>query len=121
MRHFDGNASAEFERAVVVISLDAEQIWGYLDLLDERRFCRRYPNVTGAYDRVLDRFCAAGVSATWALVGGLSLDGMEGPQDARLQGLPQDWIATIRAGTEACAPVWYRRTFAQRLRAAHPK
>jgi len=121
MRHFDGNAGAEFERAVVVISLDAEQIWGYLDVLDEWRFCRRYPDVTGAYDRVLDRFCDAGVSATWALVGGLSLDGMEGPRDARLQGLPHKWIAAIRAGTEASAPVWYRRSFAQRLRAAHPK
>ena len=51
MRDFDGNAGAEFERAVVVISLDAEQIWGYLDVLDEWRFCRRYPNVTGVYDR----------------------------------------------------------------------
>ena len=40
MPDFDPNAGAEFERAVVVISLDAEQIWGYLDVLDEWRFCR---------------------------------------------------------------------------------
>src|SRR5579864_2170561 len=120
MRYFNGNAESGFERAVVVISLDAEQIWGYLDVLDEQSFCRRYPNVEGAYDRLLDRLFSAGISATWALVGGLTLDGMEGPRDARLQGLPQDWIGSIPDGTEASAPAWYRRSFARRLKAAYP-
>ena len=110
-----------FERAVVVVSLDAEQIWGYMDLLDERAFCQRYPNVGDAYDGLLDRFCAAGISATWALVGGLTLDRMEGPRDARLAGLPRDWIAAIPNSTEINAPLWYRRSFVRRLKAAYPQ
>src|SRR5690349_1309932 len=121
MRHFNIDSGFAFERAVVVISLDAEQIWGYLDLLDERAFCQRYPNVANAYEGLLDRFCAAGISATWALVGGLSLDGMEGPRDARLTGLPRDWIASIPNGTEAISPLWYRRSFVRTLKAAYPQ
>jgi hypothetical protein len=121
MRHFNIDSGFPFERAVVVISLDAEQIWGYLDLLDERAFCQRYPNVANAYEGLLDRFCAAGISATWALVGGLSLDGMEGPRDARLTGLPRDWIASIPNGTEAISPLWYRRSFVRTLKAAYPQ
>jgi hypothetical protein len=120
MSHFNENRKPAFERAVVVISLDAEKIWGYSDLLNERSFGRRYPNVTDAYDGLLARLCAAEISATWALVGGLSLPGMQGPRDVRLQGLPREWIAGIPAGTEACAPLWYSRSFALRLKAARP-
>jgi len=109
-----------FEPAVVVISLDAEQIWGYMDLLDEPRFSKRYPNVTGAYDAVLDRLCAARIKATWALVGALTLDGMAGPGDPRLQGLPENWTAKIPAAPEVAAPMWFRRSFARRLRQADP-
>ncbi len=34
VEHFE--VRKQFERGVVILSLDTEQIWGYLDLLSER-------------------------------------------------------------------------------------
>ena len=34
----------QFERGVVILSLDTEQIWGYLDLLNETQFRNQYPD-----------------------------------------------------------------------------
>jgi len=69
---------------------------------------------------VLDRFCAARIKATWALVGALTLDGMAGPGDPRLQGLPENWTAKIPAAFEVTSSVWFRRSFARRLKQADP-
>ncbi len=108
------------ERGVVILSIDTEQRWGYLDLLDGPRFDSRYPDALGAHDRLLAALCAAGVSATWFVVGGMSLRGSRGARDRRMAGLPAAWVAHIPVGNETTMPLWYRQSFVERLRAASP-
>ena len=103
-----------------MLSLDTEQIWGYLDLLDEARFMRRYPDAIGAHAKLLACLTKAGVSATWFLVGGMALRGSQGQRDSRMAGLPVDWTNPIPSGVEATAPLWYRRSFVEDLRKARP-
>jgi len=109
-----------FERGVVILSLDTEQIWGYLDLLNEPQFRCRYPDTLAVHETLLARLRAAGVSATWFIVGGMTLDGSHGGQDRRMAGLPIDWTARIPKGSEMTNPLWYRRSFVERLRVACP-
>jgi len=59
------NPTFVMDQGAVVLSLDAELLWGHLDMLSERRFNARYPNARAAYDHVLRSLCNAGVSATW--------------------------------------------------------
>ena len=108
------------ERGVVILSIDTEQRWGYLDLLDGPRFDSRYPDALGAHDRLLAALSAAGVSATWFVVGGMSLRGSRGARDRRMAGLPAAWVAHIPVGNETTMPLWYRQSFVERLRAASP-
>lgn len=109
-----------FERGVVMLSVDTEQIWGHLDLLNETQFHSRYPDALGAHDKLLTSLCAAGVSATWFVVGGMTLRGADGTRDSRMAGLPIEWAARIPSGVEATTPLWYRQSFVQRLREARP-
>jgi hypothetical protein len=60
------------------------------------------------------------VAATWFLVGGLTLPGIESQSDQRLAGLPPSWTERILRGTEKTAPLWYRRCFVDRLAKASP-
>ena len=110
----------QFERGVVILSLDTEQIWGYLDLFNEREFRRRYPNAPEAHTKLLTVLAEAGVSATWFMVGGMTLDRSAGPRDRRMAGLPSAWTAKIPAGVEATKPLWYRHSFVEHLRRARP-
>lgn len=110
----------QFERGVVMLSLDTEQIWGYLDLLDERRFRRRYPCAVEAHAKLLACLTKASVSATWFLVGGMALRGSQGPRDSRMAGLPVTWTNRIASGTEATDPLWYGNSFVEDLRKARP-
>ena len=110
----------QFERGVVILSLDTEQIWGYLDLFNEREFLRRYPNALEAHTKLLASLAEAGVSATWFMVGGMTLDRSAGPRDRRMAGLPSEWTAKIPAGVETTRPLWYRRSFVEHLRRARP-
>ncbi len=109
-----------FERGVVMLSLDTEQIWGYFDHLNEAQFQRRYPDAYAAQDKLLACLQHAGISATWFVVGGMALHGTGGANDRRTAGLPWQWIANIPAGDEESAPLWYRHAFVQRLRQASP-
>jgi hypothetical protein len=109
-----------FERGVVVLSLDTEQIWGYLGVMDEAQFRDRYPDALGAHEKLLACLRAAGVSATWFVVGGLALGGSDGARDRRMAGLPAEWVRRIPGGREADTPLWYRQSFVRRLRAARP-
>ncbi len=117
----DENFHRSLKRAVAIISLDAEQIWGHLDLLNEQQFCERYPSALAAYDRLLGVLCSAGVSATWLVVGGMALAESDGPRDPRLLGLPARWTRSIPPGDEGIAALWYRRSFVKRLAEARPK
>jgi peptidoglycan/xylan/chitin deacetylase (PgdA/CDA1 family) len=110
----------EFETGAVILSLDTEQIWGYLDQMNEAQFRNRYPGALSAHDRLLACLSRAGVSATWFVVGGMALRGSEGARDVRMTGLPEAWAARIPGGDEASKPFWYRHSFVQSLRAAHP-
>ena len=114
------NVQRQFKRGVVMLSLDTEQIWGYLDLFNERRFMRRYPDAVGAHAKLLECLTRAGVSATWFVVGGMALRGSQGPRDSRMAGLPMEWTNRIVSGVEATAPLWYRNSFVEHLRRARP-
>jgi hypothetical protein len=117
-KHYD--PSRLFERGVVVLSLDTEQMWGYFDLFSELQFRSRYPDALEAHQRLLACLCAAGLSATWFVVGGMALRESDGARDLRMTGLPADWTAKIPAGQERTTPLWYRRSFVDRLREAQP-
>lgn len=110
----------QFERGVVILSFDVEQIWGYLDLLGEAQFQRRYPGAFDAHTKLLDRLSQANISTTWFLVGGMALRGSHGDRDCRMSGLPFKWTSRIREGDETTAPLWYRRCFVERLRNTWP-
>ncbi len=110
-----GKPGFVMDQGAVVLSLDAELLWGHLDILDEKRFSARYPNARAAYDHVLRSFCNAGVSATWLVVGGMALNECRGPADARMKALPALWRQRIPAGNEVTAPLWYRRSFIRQL------
>jgi hypothetical protein len=109
-----------FRRGVAILSLDIEQIWGYVGAMTEQQFGDQYPDALAAHDKLLASLCAAGVRATWFVVGGMSLRESDGPCDRRIAGLPVDWAAKIPQGREETAPVWYRHSFVQRLRDARP-
>src|SRR6476660_6092092 len=109
-----------FERGVVILSIDTEQIWGYLHPVNELEFHGRYPNAIGAHEQLLACLRASGVSATWFMVGGMTLRESDGARDRRMAGLPTDWTASIPSGREATTPLWYRHSFVKRLREARP-
>lgn len=109
-----------FERGVVILSFDVEQIWGYLDLFNEAQFRRRYPDAVGAHIKLADLLSQANVSATWFLVGGMALHESRGERDRRMAGLPYKWTSRIPDGDEASAPLWYRQSFIERLRNTWP-
>jgi len=109
-----------FERGTVVLSIDTEQIWGYLDFLNEAQFDAQYPNTFAVHDNLLDRLCKADVRATWFVVGGMALRESAGNWELRMPGLPSDWVRPIPGGRETTAPLWFRPSFVERLRDAMP-
>ena len=122
--HGRRNLRPRFKRGVAMLSLDTEQMWGYqdpqFDPLNESQFQNRYPGAVEAHDKLLASLQAASVGATWFVVGGLALSGSTGPRDTRLAGLPARWTVKIPSGGETSAPLWYRRSFIERLRGAGP-
>src|SRR5262249_21954468 len=118
VEHYD--VCKQFERGVVMLSLDAEQIWGYLDQLSETQFRNRYPDAVNSNERLLACPSNARLSATWFVVGGMALRGSEGAKDRRMVGFPNEWTKRIPAGVEATTPLWYRQSFVERLRNARP-
>ncbi len=109
-----------FQRGAVILSFDIEQMWGYFDRLNEPRFQLRYPGAVEAHERLLACLCSAGISATWFVVGGMTLANSQGSQDRRMAGLPSDWVATIPEGRATTASLWYRQSFIHRLHHARP-
>jgi hypothetical protein len=55
------------------------------------------------------------------VVGAMTLPGSQGGRDERMDGLPRSWTSKVPAGTENTAPLWYRRSFFNRLRQASPR
>jgi peptidoglycan/xylan/chitin deacetylase (PgdA/CDA1 family) len=114
------NMHGLFERGIVVISIDTEQIWGYSDLFTEAQFNSRFPDAIPTHDRLLFSLRAAGVSATWFVVGGLSLHESAGTRDPRMAALPVEFTERIPAAGERTAPLWYHPEFIRRLRESFP-
>lgn len=104
------------ERGAVVISLDTEQIWGYLDFLREAAFETSFPRARQISHDLLGLASDHSISATWCVVGALSLSGSQGASSQRMSGLPAAWIRPVPAGDEETAPLWYARSFVERLR-----
>jgi hypothetical protein len=113
MNRFD-----KFERGAAIISLDTEQLWGHLDLLSPEQFEARFPNAPAVHDRILNLLSGEGISATWTLVGALTLPGTKGPTDPRFAKTPAYWAEKIPAGNERTQPLWYARSFVERLQRA---
>ncbi len=111
--------TATCEPGVVVVSIDTEQIWGYLDCLSEAEFETRFPRAPEAHPKLLARLCAAGVRATWFVVGGLALRG-DGPVSVPYMDSPVAGRMRIPAGGEASAQLWYCRSFLEQLRWSCP-
>lgn len=111
--------TALFERGVVIVSIDTEQIWGYLDCLSEAQFEALFPNAPGAHVKLLARLNEARVRATWFVVGGLALRDSAGASDHRISGLLGKGVS-VRAGEGPEARLWYCRAFLERLRDACP-
>jgi hypothetical protein len=120
MRIASPEICSQWERGTVILSIDTEQRWGYLDSLNDSQFERRYPDALGAHEKLLAALCAAGIGATWFVVGGMSLRGSGGARDRRMAGLPAGWVARIPCGSESDMPLWYRPSFVDRLRTAAP-
>lgn len=114
------NFRRPFERGVVILSFDVEQIWGYSDVLDAAHFQLRYPGAMEAHAKLLSDLSSADVSATWLIVGGMTLRGSSGERDRRMSGLPYHWTSRIPAGDESSQALWYRRSFVETLSNASP-
>jgi len=109
---------AFFERGVVILSIDTERIWGYVDCLGEAQFAARFPDSPGAHPKLLALLCEADVRATWFTVGGLALQSGDGPSERLLAAWPPRERDRIQA--RAAATSWHCRAFLDRLRRAHP-
>jgi len=111
--------SRPLDRGAVVLSIDTERIWGYLGCLSEAQFRRRYPESREAHLKLLKLFEETSISATWLVVGGLTL---RNHQDlaARTKGLPDLWTARLREEEASATPLWYARPFVILLRNARP-
>ena len=116
----NGSTQMRFERGVAIISIDTEQIWGYLNCLSEAQFKARYPDSFEAHERLLTSLQVSGVSATWFVVGGMALQASLGAADCRMAGMPLAWRSKIPAGNERTAPLWYRHSFVKRITDALP-
>ena len=44
-------------RAMAIISMDTEQIWGHMDVCTQDGFSRRYPNAMSMAERLLSLLC----------------------------------------------------------------
>jgi hypothetical protein len=63
--------------ATLVVSLDFELYWGMRDQLTIERYGANLRGAREVVPRLLDRFCATGVRATWATVGMLFCESRE--------------------------------------------
>jgi hypothetical protein len=109
-----------FPSGAIVLSIDTEHMWGYLDQLTENAFRQRFPGALQTQDMLLARLVAGGISATWFVVGGMALRECAGARDSRISALPAHWTQCIPEGRESSAGLWYRPSFIRRLLDARP-
>lgn len=117
-----------FERGVFVLSLDFELVWGSRDLYDPIEPLLEQARATRArvFGPLLDRLTSLGITATWATVGHLFLDGARYQQGRLHPDLvqprhawhPAPWLQDVPEGDERSHPEYYARSLVLRLKAA---
>jgi peptidoglycan/xylan/chitin deacetylase (PgdA/CDA1 family) len=115
-------------RGTFTLSLDFELIWGSRDLVADPRALLAASRTTRdeVFEPLLELFTQLGLTATWATVGHLFLEGVDKsstplhpsllrPHHARVDG---DWLDGVPAGDEESHPEWYGRSLIEALVAA---
>ena len=98
------------ERGVFVVSLDFELAWGTRGRPSASKVGRHLAGSRQAIDRMLQLFQRYGISATWAMVGGLLLGGEKRHPllgDARYDDIP--------VGDCRSQPNWYAEDIVQKI------
>ncbi len=117
----------ELGRGTLVISIDLEMEWGYIH---HGEFGQRYEerDERSAIARTLEVFDRHEISATWATVGHLFLDGCTaagagaGAKHPEIDRPPypwmtDDWFSADPCTTAAAAPTWYAPDVVEMIRA----
>ncbi len=106
---------AQPDSAIFIVSIDTELAWGSFDKGGLRNFRGNYVREREIVGRLLNLLEHYGVSATWAVVGHLFLDGCskEGPNNhnhvlqPEYSWYPQGWLSHDPFSTAESAPFFY--------------
>lgn len=120
-----GPEACSLPRGVCVISIDTELAWGAAHRRDGSGPRHRFEAERDAIARILDVFARYDVSATWAVVGHLFLDGC--PRDAEGCAHPEllrpsyEWLEDDWYGIDPCSdldtdPYYYGRDIVETVR-----
>jgi hypothetical protein len=110
----------------VVISLDLELIWGYIDLRHDEDLVEmgRWTHDVGV-PKLLDYFTRNGLSATWAMVGAMtrpSLPDVSGLPEVHYPHFSKPWFSHVpKEGDESTHPEWFGASLVEMIRSANPK
>lgn len=110
----------------VVISLDLELSWGSFDhgYGDDLLKMARWTHDVGA-PNLLGHLTRNGLSATWAMVGGMMrrrLPDVSGMPEVHYPHFPKPWFTYVpRTGDEAAHPEWFGASLVEMIKAAQPK
>jgi peptidoglycan/xylan/chitin deacetylase (PgdA/CDA1 family) len=110
-------APEHLDRGTCVISIDTELAWGEAHRRDGTQGQHRFDGEREVIAAILALFARYDVSATWAVVGHLFLDGCErdgsGPHPELVspdyEWLDDDWLAIDPCSTLEADPFWYGR------------
>jgi len=110
----------------VVISLDLELIWGYIDLWygEDLVEMGRWTHDVGV-PNLLNHFTRNGLSATWAMVGAMarpSLPDVSGLPQVNYRHFPKPWFSNVpKEGDELTHPEWFGASLVEMIKSASPK
>jgi hypothetical protein len=110
----------------VVISLDLELCWGSFDLSfdDELLKMARWTHDIGV-PRLLSHLTNNGLSATWAVVGGMmrpSLPDVSNLPEIHFRHFPKPWFCHVpKHACESTHPEWFGASLVEKIRRANPK
>jgi hypothetical protein len=127
----------KFDKAVFMMSLDFELLWGSFDSGKHRKFISHFERnganpfqVTRAIvDDLLALFQKYDIAVTWATVGHLMLDhcemqsGVKHPDMPRAKHswFPKDWYTHDPCADARTEPLWYGRDMVEKILSAQPK
>lgn len=107
-----------------VLSIDTELAWGCMDIGGIEYFRRDYEKTREIIDRLLDLLVEYEISAVWAIVGHLFLDGcrpvngIKHPEITRANHSwwKQDWFSLDPATDIETDPLWYGRDIVTKIK-----